>query len=146
MKSAQKGFTLIELMIVVAIIGILAAVAIPQYKDYVSRSKWAGNVTEISSLKKQIGLCMQEENNVGTQCDTAGELQLAGLPTPKNGGAVTLSSTATSVTISFAGTADVGGYVYAATGAQDAASATNFIWTKAAADTIPANIMKAANR
>src|SRR5690554_6010558 len=54
MNRGQKGFTLIELMIVVAIIGILAAIAIPQYQDYTARAQVNRVVGEVSTVRTQI--------------------------------------------------------------------------------------------
>ncbi|MHB8847498.1 MAG: pilin [Burkholderiales bacterium] len=67
MKKTQQGFTLIELMIVVAIIGILAAIAIPQYQNYVIKSQVTRAIAEAGDLKTAVETCIDNgQLTVGT--------------------------------------------------------------------------------
>ena len=69
MNTAQKGFTLIELMIVVAIIGILAAIAIPQYQNYIAKSQVSRAMGETGALKTAYEDCLNTGKTAVGDCD-----------------------------------------------------------------------------
>jgi type IV pilus assembly protein PilA len=82
-KKAQAGFTLIELMIVVAIIGILAAVAIPAYQDYVVKAKYAEVESIANAYKTAVAACIQETGSLtgcGNGANGAGADPANGIP------------------------------------------------------------------
>ena len=72
MKRMQQGFTLIELMIVVAIVGILAAIALPAYQDYVIRSKMSEGVAALAACKTSISEFVSTKNAWPTDADNVG--------------------------------------------------------------------------
>lgn len=123
-KRAQQGFTLIELMIVVAIIGILAAIAIPQYQDYVTRAKWQENIVALEPLKTAIAECIQTNAGAVASCDTAADIGVTTMPTPKYAtGAVAIA--ANTAQLSMTGIAAVGGLTLTLT---PTVNETNISW------------------
>jgi type IV pilus assembly protein PilA len=96
MKQIQKGFTLIELMIVVAIIGILAAVAIPAYQDYTKRA----NVTEGLSLAASVKTALTEYYNSNGKFSTIAASVGVASPASIKGNAVNSIGIGTSGVIS----------------------------------------------
>ena len=93
-RSMQKGFTLIELMIVVAIIGILAAVALPAYQDYTKRAKLSEAILASSACRTSITEVFQTNNaaslptanNWGCETSTPASKYVASVATDANGG------------------------------------------------------------
>jgi len=99
-KKLQRGFTLIELMIVVAIIGILAAIAIPAYQDYVIRSQVSEGLTLASSVKASVSEFYADRGVWPT--DTGGGAGDLGLTAPPSGKYVTgIAVNAGTITITY---------------------------------------------
>lgn len=135
MRKAQQGFTLIELMIVVAIIGILAAIAIPSYQNYTRKAKFTEVVNALAPFKLGVETCFQDTGDL-TQC-AAGSNGVPSNTTTASGkvasAGVTSTAAAQVVLTATAGNIDsvVNGATYTLTGVPGATTGSNAIgWTK----------------
>ena len=126
----QAGFTLIELMIVVAIIGILAAIAVPQYQTYTKKAKFSEVVQATQPYKLGVELCYQNNNNTLTNCKPG----TADVPADTTKAAGFVASVATS--------SDGNAVITATAINTNGLSGETYILTPSAADAGSANALK----
>ena len=134
MKRIQKGFTLIELMIVVAIIGILAAVALPAYQDYTIRARVSEGLVQASGIKTTVA-----ENIAANGGTVAASGNCAGANTSVGGEVTTLACDDATGAITVTMSAKAAGASFTLTPTAAAGSPTS--WACAAAGTTDAKYL-----
>ncbi len=126
-NNRNGGFTLIELMIVIAIVGILAAVAVPQYSNYTKRAKFAEVITQTHSAKLTVDLCHQEDNSLaacnGTGLATDNPGMAPNIAAPGIGHLQEMTIAAGTITAIGTGATDGANYILVPT-----ATATGLVW------------------
>lgn len=110
-QANQKGFTLIELMIVVAIIGILAAVALPQYQNYTTTAKFSQVISAAEQVKGGVDVCFQTEG-VLTDCDEEANLAISLPAASENLASVAIAANAVITATAVANVGNTAGATY----------------------------------
>jgi type IV pilus assembly protein PilA len=112
-RSEQDGFTLIELMIVIAIVGILAAVALPSYTNYTKRAKFAEVINATQAVRGALDSCYQIGGAIAS-CDAVDDINVSILVGDAVEGTFvsTLAVTENTAVITATGTSDVDGATY----------------------------------
>nr|WP_281722429.1 prepilin-type N-terminal cleavage/methylation domain-containing protein [Nitrosomonas nitrosa] len=141
MQQMQKGFTLIELMIVVAIIGILAAIAVPAYQTYTNKAKFSEVVSAAAPYKLAVEICFQEQGTLlAANCtNEKGGIPpvtaaTAGLVKAGSGAISGNTATTATITMTAAGSAPLLDKTYILTGTTTGPGAP-ITWTKDASST-----------
>lgn len=123
----QKGFTFIELMIVIVITGILAAIALPAYQTYVKKARFTEVVLAATSIRSNIDICFQNrDNQTLSNCDSLKEIGIDSLTViaPDNVNSITIDASTAMITVTGEPSVDSATYTLSPT-----PSNNSLIWT-----------------